>query len=109
MAGDSSGPDPEVLASLVGSVPAVVRLAGGIGQVATYLPGRRVSGVRITPSEVEVHVVARYGASLPDVGTAVRDAVRAVVGARTVSVFIEDVELSEADGQAAPPPPIVLR
>lgn len=49
----------EVVRDAVLAAPGVVALhPGPFGEVGTYLPGRRVAGVRITEDEVEVHVVA---------------------------------------------------
>jgi len=61
-------PDADAIAAAVASCPSVSGLSGGFaGEVATYLPGRRVTGVRTQADAVEVHVVARYGATLHEV------------------------------------------
>ena len=53
--------DPEAVASAALACPSVAGMSGGaIGEVASYLPGRRVTGVRVKDGEVEVHVVARW-------------------------------------------------
>ncbi len=58
--------DPEAVVAAALSCPDVARLSGGlVGEVATYLPGRQVTGVRFTDEEVEVHIVARWGPPLP--------------------------------------------
>ncbi len=65
--------DPDTVAALVGSCPAVAGLSGGpFGAAATYLPGRKVPGVQITPTAVEVHVVARNGVPVPVLASQVR-------------------------------------
>ena len=100
------------------AVDGVVRLGGqGPFGVATYLPGRQVSGVALRDDEVVVHVVARYGGRpLPVVAADVRAAVAgALDDARPVSVVVEDVEVGGDDGAdgdqpaagsaAAPPGP----
>ena len=57
-------PDADVIAATVLGCRDVVRLSGGaFGEVATYLPGRRVVGVSLRPDGLSVHVVARYGAA----------------------------------------------
>ena len=74
--------------------PSVARMApGAVVEVATYLPGRRVPGVRLGDGVLEVHVVARYGQALPDVAEEVRRALVDVVGRRPIAVFIEDLDL----------------
>lgn len=89
--------DAEAVATVVESCPSVARLtAGNLGvEVATYLPGRRVRGVRLDGGTVEVHVAARHGVPLPRVGEDVRAAVAPLVGGAPVSVYIDD--LDEAD------------
>ncbi|MFD6093293.1 hypothetical protein ACFWGN_14330 [Oerskovia sp. NPDC060338] len=74
------------------AVPGVVRLhPGDLGEVATYLPGRAVTGVRLRPDEVEVHLVVSPERPIPEVAGRVHEAVRAVVSV-PVHVFVEDVE-----------------
>jgi uncharacterized alkaline shock family protein YloU len=85
--------DPaELVAAAVTAVPGVAGLhAGMFGEVATYLPGRRVPGVRIKASGVtEVHVTLFYGVGVRDGAARVRDAAAAVVGG-VVDVTVEDV------------------
>jgi len=67
---------------------------GTFGEVATYLPGRRVEGVRLRPDGAEVHVVLAWGAPVGATADAIRAAVAPLTGA-TVDVVIQDV--------AAPP------
>ena len=64
--------------------------------VATYLPGRTVSGVAVRPAEVEVCVVARYGLPLPLVAAHVRQAVEPLVPGRVVDVVIADITAPQA-------------
>ena len=85
--------DVDALAGVVGALPGVSRLSSGVlPEVATYLPGRRVPGVRVTADDVEIHVVARWGPALPELAQAVRTAVRPLVGPRTVTVHVDDIE-----------------
>ncbi len=88
--------DPALVADLVASatlaVPGVTALhAGSFGEVATYLPGRRVVGVRLREEVAEVHVVVSMGASLLDVADVVRHTVAPLVGT-PVEVVVEDVD-----------------
>ncbi|MDP8975686.1 MAG: hypothetical protein M3N28_04835 [Actinomycetota bacterium] len=88
--------DPDAVAEAVLACPGVVAMSGGaLGEAASYLPGRRVPGVRATEEELEVHVVARWTSVLPEVADAVRAAVAPLAPGRPVSVFIEDVEVPE--------------
>lgn len=84
--------------ALVAAVAAAVRSVNGVadlhagvfGEAATYLPGRRVPGVRITPEGTEVHVALRLGAPIRATAQAVRRAVAAHV-AGPVDVTVEDI------------------
>jgi hypothetical protein len=107
--GERSGFDAEAVAAAVEACPSVSRLTAGSGvEVATYLAGRRVRGVRLDGGTVEVHVAARYGAVLPDVAREVRAAVRLLTDA-PVSVFIDDLDVPEPGEPTVPaaelPPP----
>ncbi len=88
--------DVDALAGAVLACPSVTRLTGGSPvEVATYLPGRRVTGVRVADGEVEIHVKARWGRTLPEVADRVRTAVAPLVGGRAVSVHVDDIELPQ--------------
>ena len=97
-AGRTEPADLSVMADLVASAtrstPGVRDLhAGAFGEVATYLPGRKVTGVRIAESVTEVHVVADMTVPLLATAAAIRAAVQPLVGTE-VQVFIEDVDPS---------------
>lgn len=84
----------DLVAAVVESCPGVAALSGGrFGEAATYLPGRRVSGVRISDDVIEVHVVARWGMALPELADAIRAACDPLSAGRRVDVVIEDLEL----------------
>ncbi len=90
--------DPDAVAAAVQACPNVARLsAGTVEEIATYLPGRRVQGIRATDDVLEVHVVAKWGVPLPAVGAEVRQAVGALAGGRSITVAIEDLELPEVE------------
>ncbi|MDP8937946.1 MAG: hypothetical protein M3O23_09515 [Actinomycetota bacterium] len=94
-----TSPDLDAVAAAVAGCPPVAGLsAGRFGEVATYLPGRRLVGVRLDDDELEVHVVARWGTPLPEVGDAVRRAVAPVGDGRPVTVYIDDIEVPGAPG-----------
>lgn len=78
--------------------PAVARLDGGVhGTIATYLPGRQVTGVRASGAgePVEVGVVLRMTAPLPEIVAALRQRVLAVTGPVPVDITVVDVITSE--------------
>ncbi|MEV8378529.1 hypothetical protein AB0P21_37670 [Kribbella sp. NPDC056861] len=72
-------------------MPGVVGLHGGVfGEVATYLPGRRVAGIRITPERAEVHLTLVWGEPVRATAEIVRDVVGELTGV-PVFVTVEDV------------------
>lgn len=73
------------------TVPGVAGLhSGPFGEVATYLVGRRVEGVRLRADEAEVHAAITFGTDIEGVAAAIRTAVEPLV-AVPVRVTIEDV------------------
>ena len=82
----------EVVAAAVLAVPGVVRLHGGrFGELGTYLPGRRVTGVRIDDEGTEVHVVVSDLVPVPETAARVQRAVSAVAP-MPVRVHVEDID-----------------
>ena len=79
--------DPAEVAGLADRIVAAVTGCAAVaglteapgGPVATYLPGRTISGVAVRDGEVEVCVVARYGLPLLEVAEQVRQAVAPLV------------------------------
>ncbi|NHD17450.1 MULTISPECIES: hypothetical protein [Actinopolyspora] len=94
-ADDLRGAHAERIAEAVLGHPCVVRLDGGEhGTVATYLPGRRVTGVRVDPDGVgtaEVCVVLRLLRPVPELVDEIRAGLREVVGDSPVDVTVADV------------------
>jgi hypothetical protein len=99
-------PDADAIAAAVSTCQSVSGVTGGLaGEVATYLPGRRVAGIRVNPGSVEVHVVARYGSTPAAIFREVRAAVAAAVpGPVQVDVVVADVEDPFAVPDELPPP-----
>jgi len=95
-------PDAEIVAAAALSCDGVHSLTRGsdVVEIATYLPGRRVLGVRVAPGRAEVHIVTEYGANMVDVADRVRAAVQTAVQAAPsesgtpppqVDVYVDDV------------------
>lgn len=98
--GDTNNDPVDLIAEAIVGVPGVHDLhAGVLGEVATYLPGRRVNGVRMRDPGCEVHVVLDWGVSIAATSDLVRQAVRAFVSG-PVDVTVEDI----APPMAAPEP-----
>ncbi|CAN5155536.1 hypothetical protein BH20ACT24_BH20ACT24_00040 [soil metagenome] len=95
--------DPDAVVTAALSCPSVAAMASGRrDEVATYLPGRRVPGLRISSQEVEVHVVARWGVFLPAVGPEIQNAVAPLAGDVPVTVFVDDIQ-TPSEELALPP------
>jgi len=79
------------VAAAVLTVRGVTGLHGGMfGETATYLPGRRVPGVRLTEDVTDIHLSLAYGAPVFATAQQVRAAVAALVPG-PVNVTVEDV------------------
>lgn len=94
----------DAVAGAVLAVPGVTSMHGGaFGEVATYLPGRRVTGVRTQVDRVEVHVVIAPDIRVLEVAERIHAAVAPLV--RTpVGVFIEDIGPIDTLYRTDPPP-----
>lgn len=98
-------PEPHLeLADLVAAAAMAVDGVAGLhtgmfGEVATYLPGRRVDGIRIATEVTEVHLVLVWGAPVLATADAVRAAVQPLVTTR-VDVAVQDV-VDPSAGSAA--------
>ena len=97
-----SPPDPAALAERVAAAvtahPSVAGLHGGAyGAVATWLPGRRLVGVRIGEGEepVEVAVVLHPDRPIPDVVRALRREVSGLCGGEAVDITVADIVLPD--------------
>ncbi len=76
----------------------MVALTPGSGvELVSYLPGRRVTGVRVGDEGLEVHVVARYGPTMVEVAQEVREALRPLLGDAVVGVVIHDIDIDPDD------------
>lgn len=93
----------DLVAAAARGVPGVADLhTGAFGEVATYLPGRRVDGVRLRDDVTEVHLVLRWGAPVLATADAVRATIVALVPGR-VDVAVQDVV--DPDAGLGPPVP----
>lgn len=96
--------EAERIAAAVADCPAVARLdSGRFGEVATYLPGRRVPGVAIREDAIEVSVVGSATATARELLAQVRGSVGPLLAGRRLDVAFADIELPDAAGRAAAP------
>ncbi|GAA1480853.1 hypothetical protein GCM10009624_12930 [Gordonia sinesedis] len=104
-ADDTERAPAQRVADAVLAIPGVSGLHGGLfGEVATYLPGGRVSGVALDDNGGSVHVVLDLSRDLLGVADLVRDTATEVAGV-PMSVTVEDVTTGGREsGDAAATP-----
>lgn len=104
------GIDVDAIAAAVRGCPAVDDLdSGPLGGIATYLPGRRVPGIRISESRVEVSVRGAWNTPVAEIATQVRSVLAPLTGGRIIDIVLTDVAdpvsaAVPADVAAADPP-----
>ncbi|KDF00070.1 hypothetical protein Y900_014255 [Mycolicibacterium aromaticivorans JS19b1 = JCM 16368] len=95
----------DTVASIARAVPGVAALHPGMfGEVGTYLPGRRVTGVRIRDDRVEVHITVTASAHVRQTAAAVRSAVRAAMPDLPVDVTVEEITAAPTNTGTDPTP-----
>jgi hypothetical protein len=96
-----SGSDPAVVDGVdVDAVAAAVRACMGVagldggrfGEVASYLPGRKVPGVVVSDGRVMVRVRARWGIPAPDLAALITTALTPFTGGKPVDVVVGDID-----------------
>ncbi|WP_375490174.1 Asp23/Gls24 family envelope stress response protein [uncultured Jatrophihabitans sp.] len=86
------GVDVEAVAAAVRGCHAVADLAeGALGSVVSYLPGRRVVGVRVDRDHVDVQVQAQWGVPVPELAAQVRAAAGPLAAGRRIDIVVADV------------------
>jgi hypothetical protein len=101
--GADIGAAADAIASAARRCPAVADLyGGGPVQVATFLPGRRVEGVRLEEDRVLLSVVAAWGVPLIALADQVRAAVTPLAGGRRVDIHVADICLPGEETLALP-------
>ena len=99
-----TAPTADAVAASVLQVPQVHDLGGGVGgEVATYLPGRRVQGVRITDDRVEIHIEIKPDRPAPAIAAPTcGPAVRLLAGDRDVDVYVDDINFNPPTPEEQP-------
>jgi hypothetical protein len=86
--------DADRIATAVQAARNISGLDGGrYGEIATYLPGRRVNGIRIRPESVTIGVIGRYPATATEIDACVRAAVGPLD--RPLHVHINDLHIND--------------
>ena len=100
------GVNVDTVAAAVQACPGVSGLDGGrFGEVASYLPGRRVPGVVVRKDSVLVQIRARWGIPAADLLSQVTAVVTPLIGARLVEVVVADIDDPPALEGCLPPAP----
>lgn len=96
-------PDVDAVAAAALACPDVVALtSAGPGALATYLPGRRVFGVRVTAETLEISVVGRYGPTMAELGEQVTAAVAPLAPGRSIVVHVSDLAVDQDEPEEIP-------
>lgn len=97
------GIDVDAVATAVRGCPAVDDLDGGrLGGVATYLPGRRVPGIRIDEARIEVHVRAVWNQPASLLAQQIRAALATLSGGKVIDVVLTDIATPSTATPSAP-------
>jgi len=91
------GVDVDAVAAAVRSCPGVDDLLAGSSAVATYLPGRRVRGVRVASDHVLIAVRGRWAVPVAELAWQVRSAVAGLVAPRRVDIIVADLTDAAAE------------
>jgi hypothetical protein len=77
---------------------------GPLSGVATYLPGRRVPGIRISDGRLEVHVRGAWNVPVATIASQIRSALAALAPGMPIDIVLTDVaEPGQAKASAALP------
>jgi uncharacterized alkaline shock family protein YloU len=66
-------------------------------EAATYEGSEKVSGVVVTPEDLEIHIVARYPLPkpIPEIAESIRERVAPEAGGRKTMVVVDDLEVAD--------------
>jgi hypothetical protein len=87
------GVDVDAVAAAVRACAGVAELDGGrFGEVASYLPGRKVPGVVVSEGRVLVQVRSRWGIAAPELAALITTALVPLTRGKPVDVVIADID-----------------
>lgn len=88
----TGGVDLDVVSAAVRACPGVDDLDGGAaGSVVSYLPGRRMPGLRVDDDRVTIQVRGHWGIPIADIGDEVVSAVTPLVAGRSIDIIVSDI------------------
>lgn len=84
--------DPDAIVAATVACPLVADMSAGVlGEVAVYLPGRRIRGLRLDPDGVQIHVVGVFGPRIIEIIQQVRAAVAPLTVGQQLTVLVDDL------------------
>jgi hypothetical protein len=87
------GVDVDAVTAAVLGCAGVAGLDGGrFGEVASYLPGRKIPGVVVSGGRVRVQIRSRWAVPAPDLAALVTTALAPLTGGHPVDVVIADID-----------------
>jgi hypothetical protein len=87
------GVDVDAVAAAVRSCAGVSALDGGQnGEIATYLPGRKVAGVQVSGGRVRVQIRSRWGVPVTELAALITVVLAPLTGSRPVDILIADID-----------------
>jgi hypothetical protein len=87
------GVDVDAVAAAVTGCEGVAALDGGsFGEIASYLPGRKVAGVVVGNGRVTVQVRSRWGIPAANLAARITAMLAPLTGHRPVDVVIADID-----------------
>ena len=100
------GIDIDAVAAAVRGCAGVSGLDGGqFGEVASYLPGRKVEGIVVSGGRVRVQIRSQWAVPAPELGALIKTVLLPLTGHRPVDVVIADID----DPASTPPPRAPVR
>ena len=73
---------------------------GRFVEAATYEGSEKVSGVAVTPEDLEIHIVVRYPlpSPIPEIAENIRERIAPEAGGRKTMVVVDDLEVAVDEG-----------
>ena len=100
------GIDIDAVAAAVRGCAGVAGLDGGqFGEVASYLPGRKVQGIVVSGGRVRVQIRSQWAVPAPELAALIKAELVPLTGHRPVDVVIADID----DPASTPPPRAPVR
>ena len=101
------GIDIDAVAAAVRGCAGVAGLDGGqFGEVASYLPGRKVEGIVVSGGRVTVQIRSQWAVPVPELAALIRAVLAPLTGHRPVDVVIADIDDPPGMPPRAPVPPV---